>query len=227
MFENFFKIALAICNCQVGEIALNMEAIKKQVSEAVKNGAHLICFPEMNITGYYNNHDIRNWSLPRTTTEIETLSSFATRSSITILAGFSEIDANSSLFATHGIFFPNGQKKFYRKLHISPPEKEIFEKGDEVPVFEYHGIKFGVQLCYDAHFPELSTVMSLKGVDLIFFPTLLPEVILRKKNSHGCVIWQPELLIMEFMLRPATSAVKMEKDFFSLELLLWFHHLVS
>lgn len=175
MPDNILKIALAISNCQVGKIAFNLEAMRQQVNEATKNGAGVICFPEMNITGYYNNLELKNWSLPCDGPELDTVSKLASSSSITILAGFFEIDSEQNVYATHGVFYPNGQKSFYRKLHIAPPEKEILQKGSEIPIFDYLGIKFGIQLCYDAHFPELSTVMSLNGVDLIFFPHASPR----------------------------------------------------
>lgn len=175
MPEKTLKIALAITNSQVGKISSNLEAMNRQVNEAASNGASLICFPEMNITGYYNNLDLKKWSLPCICPELDTVESFASSSSITIIAGFSEISSDQQLYATQGVFYPDGQKSFYRKLHIAPPEKEIFQKGNEVPVFDYLGIKFGVQLCYDAHFPELSTIMSIKGVDLILFPHASPR----------------------------------------------------
>lgn len=175
MPEKTLKIALAITNSQVGRIDFNLEAMHRQVNEAANNGADVICFPEMSITGYYNNPELKKWSLPCACPELDTVSTLASSSSIAILAGFSEIDSEKRVYATHGVFYPNGQKSFYRKLHIAPPEKEILQKGSYIPIFDYLGIKFGVQLCYDAHFPELSTAMSVKGVDLIFFPHASPR----------------------------------------------------
>jgi predicted amidohydrolase len=37
------------------------------------------------------------------------------------------------------------------------------------------GLTFGIQLCYDAHFPELSTRMALNGADVIFIPHASPR----------------------------------------------------
>ncbi len=33
----------------------------------------------------------------------------------------------------------------------------------------------GIQLCYDAHFPELSTRMAVNGADIIFMPHASPR----------------------------------------------------
>ena len=63
----------------------------------------------------------------------------------------------------------------YRKIHIAPPERNIFSSGNNIPLFEIHSVKFGVQLCYDAHFPELSTCMAVEGADIIFLPHASPR----------------------------------------------------
>jgi N-carbamoylputrescine amidase len=63
----------------------------------------------------------------------------------------------------------------YRKLHIAPPEKNAFDAGEGFQVFEAAGTRFGIQLCYDAHFPEFSTRMALGGADVIFMPHASPR----------------------------------------------------
>jgi len=35
-------------------------------------------------------------------------------------------------------------------------------------VFDVKGCTFGIELCYDTHFPELSTLLTLKGAEIIF-----------------------------------------------------------
>jgi N-carbamoylputrescine amidase len=37
------------------------------------------------------------------------------------------------------------------------------------------GVKLGMQLCYDAHFPELSTCMAVAGADILFMPHASPR----------------------------------------------------
>ena len=55
------------------------------------------------------------------------------------------------------------------------PSREMFSPAGQVPVFLINGVLCGVQLCYDAHFPELSTRMAIKGADVIFFPHASPR----------------------------------------------------
>ncbi len=72
----------------------------------------------------------------------------------------------------------------YRKLYIAPPEINTYSKGNSIPVFESNGFKFGIQLCYDAHFPELSSAMADLSVDAIFIPHASPRLTpIEKFNS--------------------------------------------
>jgi N-carbamoylputrescine amidase len=62
----------------------------------------------------------------------------------------------------------------YCKLHLSRGERKFFEGGNRIPTFRLGRTTFGVQLCYDAHFPELSTLLALKGAEVLFVPHASP-----------------------------------------------------
>jgi N-carbamoylputrescine amidase len=99
----------------------------------------------------------------------------ARSASLTILAGLAEKDPAGRLFATHLAVTPKGLSGFYRKIHIAPPESPLFSPGGQVSLHSISGLTFGIQLCYDSHFPELSICMALKGCDLIFMPHASPR----------------------------------------------------
>jgi N-carbamoylputrescine amidase len=99
----------------------------------------------------------------------------ADENQIVILAGMAEMDKKGRVFASHLVVTPQTISGIYRKIHIAPPEHNIFSPGNSVPLFEVHAVKFGIQLCYDAHFPELSTRMAVEGADIIFIPHASPR----------------------------------------------------
>jgi N-carbamoylputrescine amidase len=86
-----------------------------------------------------------------------------------------EKDEKGRIFASHLVVTPKNVSGIYRKTHIAPPERDIFSPGDSIPLFEVEGVKLGIQLCYDAHFPELSTRMAVDGADIIFMPHASPR----------------------------------------------------
>jgi len=166
----------AVSSCSpYGDINYNLDRLASWAQKAGNKGADIICFPEMNITGYGHGEQTCKLAQPIDGTITQNLSDIASSENIVILAGFIEKNKAGAIFASHIVMQPDRKYGVYRKLHIAPPERKVFTKGNSIPVFETNGVKFGIQLCYDAHFPELSTCMAEKGVDIIFFPHASPK----------------------------------------------------
>jgi 5-aminopentanamidase len=57
----------------------------------------------------------------------------------------------------------------YRKTCLLPGES-LFERGDAYPVFEAHGIRFGINICYDTRYPEPAARVADQGARLLLVP---------------------------------------------------------
>ena len=169
------RIATVIFHSVAGEVHRNLDAMDRWITASKNEGAALVCFPELNITGYSHLKAIEQsaQSVPGPVTR--QLSDISRSQGITILAGMAETDDQHHTYASHLVVKPDGFVGVYRKLHIAPPEIGVFTPGNDIPLFEADGAKFGIQLCYDAHFAELSTYMAVKGADMIFFPHASPR----------------------------------------------------
>ena len=169
------RIAAVVSNSRVGETAKNLERMKKWVSKAAEKNAAIVCFPEMGISGYHIHQDIRQIAetIPGPSTDF--ICDLARKKNITILAGLAETDMTEKVFISHVVIKPGGIAGVYRKTHLGPTEKDFVASGNLIPLFKAAGIKFGIQLCYDAHFPELSTAMARNGADAIFIPHASPR----------------------------------------------------
>jgi len=169
------RIATVICNAPAGEKSLNLDRMKQWVRVAREHKAEIICFPEMNITGYGVCPSVISAAEPIPGPITRSLVQLAVSEQIVILAGMAEKDSQGRLFVTHLIVRPDHPVGVYRKLHLAPPEQSVFTQGNTVAVFKIRDFCFGVQLCYDAHFPELTTQMALRGADAIFIPHASPR----------------------------------------------------
>ena len=169
------RIAAMIFRSVSGDVRRNLDAMVHWIKLSKNERAHIICFPELNITGYSNLEEIKNAAEPVPGPITRDLSKLSKSQEIVILAGIVEKDEKGHIFSSHLVIKPDGFVGVYRKLHIAPPEQDIFTPGDTIPLFDARGVKFGIQLCYDAHFPELSTHMAIKGADLIFIPHASPR----------------------------------------------------
>jgi N-carbamoylputrescine amidase len=111
---------------------------------------------------------------------ISALIELSRQSGVSILAGLAECEGGA-IYVSHLVISPEGFLGCYRKLHLIPPEAKVFTPGNEIPLFQFRETTFGIQLCYDTHFPELSSIMALQGADLLFFPYGSPNDTPRQK----------------------------------------------
>jgi N-carbamoylputrescine amidase len=169
------RIAAVVCRCPVGEVQHNLERTRYWTLQAKKRGAALVCFPELNLTGYSNREEIADHAISAHGSEINALTCLSVDQQVVLLVGFAEKTEDGRIFASHMAITPQGRAGVYRKLHLAPPEAGQFSPGETLPVFNWSGVRFGIQLCYDAHFPELSTRMAEAGADMIFIPHASPR----------------------------------------------------
>ena len=176
MMNRDLRVAVVMTRSPVGALDSNLADTERWVERAAQDGAGLVCFPELNLTGYSTRREIvAPTAQPIPGTLTERLQALAQRQAVTILAGLAETDAQGRIFASHLVVSPHLPLGVYRKLHLAPPEKELFTAGKEVPIFDLAGVRIGIQLCYDAHFPELSTALALAGADILFMPHASPR----------------------------------------------------
>lgn len=169
------RIAAVSMNCPVGRVKDNLDRMVFWVQAAKKKAAEIVCFPEMNITGYSTRDEIKNSAELVPGPISKAVSAMARAFKVAILAGLAEKDPGGRIFASHLVVTPRGVAGTYRKIHIAPPEAEVFSASDTIALFKIKGIRLGIQLCYDVHFPGLSTRMAADGADVIFMPHASPR----------------------------------------------------
>ena len=178
-------IALVVQNCITGELKANLDVCIDYSEKAADQGASIVLFPEMNLTGYSSGKELWDIAVPLSETICKRLLHTAETKDITLVAGLAHLEKMENqqrIFASQIVVFPDGRISIYKKIHAAPPEKDHLCTGDKIPCFHSApGVTFGIQLCYDAHFPELSTRMAMEGVDLIMMPHASPRGTSREK----------------------------------------------
>ncbi|UCF56829.1 MAG: nitrilase [Deltaproteobacteria bacterium] len=169
------KIAAISMHSEVGEIDRNLDRTETFVSKASDLGVNLICFPELSITGYTLNKPVDIYGDLLLEKIVRRVVRMAQEKDMIIIAGIVEPMDGEKPYISQMVAGPDGLLGLYRKTHLSPKEKERYQAGEKIDVFCHGDTIFGVQLCYESHFPEISTVMSLKGADIIFMPHASPR----------------------------------------------------
>jgi len=80
--------------------------------------------------------------------------------------------ADESYYKTTFLIESGKLRGKYRKTHLEREEKNIFSPGDlDLPVFKTSYGYIGVMIGYEGIFPEISRTLTLKGADIIIWPS--------------------------------------------------------
>ena len=168
------KISTAQFENRSGDKKYNLSIIEKLAEKAANESSKIIAFHECSITGYtfarkLNKAEMLDLAeLIPEGESIRKLQEISTRFDITILAGLFEKDTDNNLFKTYVCVDKNGFVAKYRKLH--PFINPHLTPGSEYCVFEIHGWKCGILICYDNNIIENVRATKLLGADIIFMP---------------------------------------------------------
>jgi predicted amidohydrolase len=171
---NKIKISTAQFEHRSGDKNYNLSVIEQLSEKASREGADVIAFHECSITGYtFTRHLTKEQMLalgefiPEGTSILK-LTDIAGKYGITILAGLFEKDKNDNLFKAYVCVDKNGLIAKYRKLH--PFINPYLTPGEAYCVFDIHGWKCGILICYDNNVVENVRATTLLGANIIFMP---------------------------------------------------------
>ena len=68
------------------------------------------------------------------------------------------------------------------KIHPYGDEKKAVKAGNRAEIFDSGTFKFGIAICHDVVFPEVSRALARKGADMLFFPSRI--------RNEGIEPWQ-------------------------------------
>ncbi|MFO7985076.1 MAG: nitrilase-related carbon-nitrogen hydrolase [Desulfatiglandaceae bacterium] len=166
----------AVCMRSIpGAVKENFNRLRKLAGKAAAGGADIACFPECTLTGYVLSPTEGFPGEWQAKTFAPRLVLLARETNLILIVGFIETRPGKKPYITQVVAGPAGLLGYYRKTHLSPAEAAIYRPGKTLEMFQVKQGIFGLQLCYEAHFPELSTAMALRGADLIFIPHASPR----------------------------------------------------
>jgi len=177
-----FKVALAQMECVVGDKEANLTKMREMVCAAKEEGAELVIFPELSLTGYVCRDLFYELAEPVPGPSTEKMAEVAKEEGVLIVFGLPERShvSGSVLYNTAVLVGPEGVLGSYRKMHLPThsvfEEKRYFRPGYGAGVFETRLGRIGMMICYDVFFPEVARLLRLKGAQLIVAISASPGV---------------------------------------------------
>jgi len=161
-------LGLVQMKCQKGAVEYNIISMYKYLEECKKKGAEIVCFPEMNITGYINPVKYPQAVISRYNSAIQQVADMSFTYQATIIAGFAEKNYSGKPFITQLVAQEGKIIGCYRKRTISGDEADWFCPGTEAPLFTHGGINFGLAICADIDNGEIFRGYAEQGARLVF-----------------------------------------------------------
>lgn len=169
------KIGVAQADFLLADVETNRQTVSGLLKNADEAGVDVLVLPELANSGY-------NFETPEQAAAAAEqaddgpfcvmLREWSTGGRL-IVSGLCE-QAGDVLYNSAVIYANGNLVTVYRKAHLFANEINLFKPGDDKPpVFEFHGQRFGVMICFDWFFPEVARGLALRGAQCILHPANL------------------------------------------------------
>ena len=162
--------------------AANLARTIEAIGEAAKRGAQVVCLEELFRSQYFcreENAERFDLAEPIPGPTTEAMSQLARELGIVIVASIFERRAAGVYHNTAAVLDADGALLgLYRKMHIPDDplyyEKFYFTPGDlGFPNFNTRYGRIGALVCWDQWYPEGARLSSLRGANILFYPTAI------------------------------------------------------
>ncbi len=172
------KVAGVQIDITLGDAPRNVARMADSIRETARQGAALAIFPECAVSGYCYSSlaEARENSEPVTGPSVQGLAKACRETGTFAVVGMLERDGER-LFNAAVLIGPEGVAATYRKIHLPYLGVDMLTTHGDRPLAVHavgNDLRIGMNICYDAAFPEATRVMALAGADLVALPTNWP-----------------------------------------------------
>jgi predicted amidohydrolase len=163
------KVAAVQTYSHLGQSEKNLASVLANITDAVRNGAKFVVFPECMNAGYVWEDQAHALSVSDTIPGEFTgaIGKLCKQHDVYVAIGMSEKDGND-VYNSVALIGPDGLIGKYQKNFLFDFDPFYFTKGTTgYPVFDTPIGKIGLFICADARIPEGARMLALKGAEII------------------------------------------------------------
>ncbi len=166
-------LALAQMNTVLGDVPANLEKHIQLIRRARQDGADVVHFPELSLTGYYLMDLAPEVALHPSPQEPVFAALLAESEQIDILIGFPELDGRGRVFISQAYLSQGEIRHIHRKVYLPTyamfDEERYFAAGERVQSFETRFGRAGMLICEDTWHVSPAYLLWQDGADLFYF----------------------------------------------------------
>jgi len=162
----------------LSDLEKNRDTFLGELSQLIDEKDSIILLPEMWGCGFdYKN---LNSFAEKTDELIQEIQSVINENTL-VISSLPEKNQNKVYNTVYAVSKSGVIGKYRKNFLFSPMrEDEYIDKGNNITVVDFKGVKVGLQLCYEIRFPELFRLSAFAGADVIVVPAVWPEM----KKEH-------------------------------------------
>lgn len=172
------KLALAQINTTLGVVEKNLEKHLARIKEAEEQGADLVLFPELSLTGYILQDLVPAVAHKPTASDPIFKELLAASRDIDITVGFVEEDARNRFFISSAYLSQEKVAHVHRKVYLPTyglfDEGRFFAWGDSTSAFDTRFGRMGMLICEDFWHISPPYLLWLDGADVFLFMSASP-----------------------------------------------------
>ena len=158
------KISVAQTRPVKADIQTNIDNHKKSIDLAVSNGADIIIFPELSLTGYEPKLS-KELATNQDDSRFDVFQNISDTRQITIGVG-APIKNNGGTCISIILFQPHKARQLYSKKYLHPDEEEFFISGQSSVDLTINNSNIALAICYEISVPEHSENAFKNGAEI-------------------------------------------------------------
>ena len=176
------RLALAQISSQRENKKENLKKIEELTLKAKEQGADLVIFPEMCLTGYVVRDQLYELAETIPGPSTDKVVAIARKTGMHIIFGMPDLSekTKATMYNTAVFVGPEGIIGTYHKMYLPThsvfEEKRYFRPGYQTAAFNTPIGNVGLCICYDIFFPEVTRLIRLAGAQLIVCISASPSV---------------------------------------------------
>jgi predicted amidohydrolase len=160
-----FTVALAQIKPKLGCLDDNLALVEAAIEKGISEGAHLVVFPELALTGYFLKDLVPEVAIRLDAPQIERLKLLSRRISIAI--GLVEVTADYRFFNT-ALYLEEGEiKHVHRKVYLPTyglfDEQRYLARGERFRAFDTRFGRVGMLICEDMWHLSAPYILAMDG----------------------------------------------------------------
>lgn len=188
-----FTVALAQIKPKLGCLTDNSEMICSAVERGISEGADLVVFPELALTGYFLRDLVPEVALRIDSPPLARLLNLSRH--IDIVIGFVEVSDDYRFFNS-ALYLANGEVQHrHRKVYLPTyglfDEQRYFARGESIRAFDTRFGRMGLLICEDMWHLSVPYVLAMDGAMTLICLSSSPSRGISEAASLGSTVaWQ-------------------------------------